>query len=138
MRRQAACDQTEDVIRNELLSLVLLLLAVLGFVALVARLGRSVLRLGLNAAEATAASGLAEVSERRGDITGMMEKRTAAQTLRRNRRITLLTVIGCLLLMIVPPFADVAREVYAACALLWFLPPCRSRLSFQVRMGRQP
>jgi hypothetical protein len=124
-------------VSRELLSLVLLILAVLGFLALAGRLGRALLRLALNAAESTAATGLAEVSERRGDITGMMEKRTAAQTLRRNRRITLLTVVACLLLIIVPPFMDVAREVYAACAVLWFLPPRRSRLTFQVRASRQ-
>jgi len=125
-------------VSRELLSLVLLILAVLGFLALAGRLGRALFRLALNAAESTATTGLAEVSERRGDVTGMMEKRTAAQTLRRNRRITLLTAVGCLLLMIVPPFVDVAREVYAACALLWLLPPRRSRLNFQVRVGRQP
>jgi hypothetical protein len=124
-------------VSGELLSLILLLLAVFGFLALAGRLGRALVRLALNAAESTAATGLAEVSERRGDITGMMEKRTAAQTLRRNRRITLLTVIACLLLIIIPPFADVAREVYAACALLWFLPPRRGRMTFQVRTGRQ-
>jgi hypothetical protein len=124
-------------VSRELLSLVLLILAVLGFLALAGRLVRALFRLALNAAESTAATGLAEVSERRGDITGMMEKRTAAQTLRRNRRITGLTAVGCVLLMVVPPFADVAREVYAACALLWFLPPRRSRVSFQVRVGRK-
>lgn len=123
---------------RELLSLVLLILAVLGFLALAGRLMRALVRLALNAAESTAATGLAEVSERRGDITGMMERRTAAQTLRRNRRITLLTVIGCLLLIAIPPFAGVAREVYAACALLWFAPDRRIRLSMQVRTGRQP
>jgi hypothetical protein len=125
-------------VSRELLSLILLLLAVFGFLALAGRLGRALVRLALNAAESTAATGLAEVSERRGDITGMMEKRTAAQTLRRNRRITLLTVIGCLLLILVPPFAGVAREVYAACAVLWLLPRPRGVLPFQVRTPHQP
>ena len=120
---------------RELLSVVLLLLAVLGFVALAARLGRALVRLALNAAESTHAAGLAEVSERRGDITGMMERRTAAQTLRRNRRITLLTAGGCFLLMAIPPFAGVAREVYAACALLWFVP---ARRILRVRTPDQP
>lgn len=118
---------------RELLSLVLLVLAVLGFLALAGRLGRALVRLALNAAESTAATGLAEVSERRGDITGMMETRNAAQTLRRNRRITLLIVAACVLVMAIPPFAGVAREVYAACALLWFVPSRRIRVP--VRMG---
>ena len=123
---------------RELLSLVLLILAVLGFLALAGRLARTLLRLALNAAESTAASGLAEVSERRGDITGMMEKRTAAQTLRRNRRITGLTAIACVLLIVVPPFAGIAREVYAACSLLWLVPARRGQLTVQVRARRQP
>ncbi|WP_420129246.1 hypothetical protein [Longimicrobium sp.] len=123
---------------SELLSLCLLVLAVFGFVALAGRLGRSVLRLALNAAESTAASGLAEISERRGDITGMMETRNTAQTLRRNRRLTLLAVVGCLLLIIIPPFAGVAREVYALCALLWFIPTRRIRPSAQGRTPGQP
>ncbi|HEX2207802.1 MAG TPA: hypothetical protein VHG93_08965 [Longimicrobium sp.] len=123
---------------RELLSVVLLLLAVLGFVALAARLGRALVRLALNAAESTHAAGLAEVSERRGDITGMLERRTAAQTLRRNRRITLLTAGGCFLLMAIPPFAGVAREVYAACALLWFVPARRILPAVRVRTPDQP
>lgn len=123
---------------RELLSLVLLLLAVFGFLALAGRLGRALLRLALNAAESTAATGLAEVSERRGDITGMMETRNAAQALRRRRRFALLTVAGCFLLIAVPPLAGVAREVYAACALLWFVPTRRIRPTVQVRTPGQP
>lgn len=118
---------------RELLSLVLLILAVLGFLALAGRLGRALVRLALNAAESTAASGLAEVSERRGDITAMMETRNAAQTLRRGRRITLLSAGACFLLIAIPPFAGVAREVYAACALLWFVPARPIRPAVQVR-----
>ena len=110
------------MIRSELLSLVLLLLAAFGLFALVARLGRSVLRLGLNAAEATAASGLAEVSERRGDITGFMERRASGETLRRARRRNLASLAAYALLIAIPPFTPFARELYAASALLWLLP----------------
>jgi hypothetical protein len=110
------------VIRTELLSVILLLLAVLGVVALVARLGRAALRLGLNAAEATAASGLAEVSQRRGDITGYLERRASTETLRRARRRNLAAVFGYGLLLVAPLFADAAGEVYAAASLLWLLP----------------
>ena len=125
-------------VSRELLSLVLLILAVLGFLALAGRLGRGLVRLALNAAESTHATGLAEVSERRGDITGMMETRNAAQTLRRSRRITLLSIAGCFLLIAIPPFAGVAREVYAACALLWFVPAQRIRPTVQVRTPDAP
>ena len=122
MRGWAGGAQTEGVIRNDLLSLVLLLLAVLGVLALVVRLGRAMLRLGLNAAEATAASGLAEVSERRGDVTGFLERRAFGQTLRRARRRNLAATLAYAALIAIPPFAGVAREVYAAAALLWLLP----------------
>ena len=116
---------------GDLLSLVLLLLAVFGFLALLRRLGGSLLRLGLHAAEGTAAAGLAEVSERRGDITGFMERRADAQTLRRARRRTGAVAATCVLLLAVPLFAGVAREVWAACSLLWFLPsrPLRPAVS---------
>lgn len=123
---------------SQLLSFVLLLLAVLGFLALAGRLGRALVRLALNAAESTAATGLAEVSERRGDITGMMERRTAAQTLRRDRRLTVAIAAACILTILIPPFAGVAREVYAACALLWFVPGRRIRPLVQVRTPDQP
>lgn len=110
------------MIREELLSLILLVLAVFGFVALVTRLGRAALRLGLNAAETTATSGLAEVSHRRGDITGFLERRASEQSLRRARRGAAALTFAYLLLLAVPAFASMAREVYAACSLLWFLP----------------
>ncbi len=123
---------------RELLSIVLLLLAVFGFLALVLRLGRELVRLALNAAEATAASGLAEVSERRGDITGLMERQAAAQALRRARRRTIAGVAALFLLMAIPPFTELAREVYAACALLWFIPARRLRPRAQVQTPGQP
>lgn len=122
MRAAAARAQTGGVIRNELLSIVLLLLAALGLAAVLLRLGRAVLRLGLTVAEATAANGLAEVSQRRGDITGFLERQASGVALRRARRRNLATMAGYALLLAVPPFAGVAREVYAAAALLWLLP----------------
>ena len=123
------------MIREELLSLILLVLAVFGFVALVTRLGRAALRLGLNAAETTATSGLAEVSHRRGDITGFLERRASEQSLRRARRRAAVLTLGYVLLLAVPAFAGMAREVYAACSLLWFLPRRPIR---RVRSGTVP
>jgi hypothetical protein len=110
------------VTREDLLSVVLLLLAVFGFLALLVRLGRAALRLGLNAAEATAASGLAEVSQRRGDITGFLEKQASGAALRRARRLNAAALVGYGVLLAVPLFVGVAREAYAAAALLWLLP----------------
>jgi hypothetical protein len=118
-------------VAQDLLSLVLLLLAVFGFLALLRRLGGSLLRLGLHAAEGTAAAGLAEVHERRGDVTAFMERRASAQSLRRARRLTTAAAAGYFLLLAIPLFGGVAREVWAACSLLWFLPgrPLRTSLS---------
>jgi len=125
-------------VSRELLSVVLFLLAVLGFVALALRLGRELVRVALNAAESTHATGLAEVSERRGDITGLMERRAAADALRRDRRRGWAGVILFFLLLAIPPFAGLAREVYAACALLWFVPARRLRPRVQPRAPEQP
>jgi hypothetical protein len=123
------------VTRESLLSIILLLLAVLGVAALVVRLGRAALRLGLNAAEATAASGLADVSQRRGDITGFLERRASGESLRRARRRNLAAVLGYGLLLVVPLFTGVGREIYAAAALVWFLPrrPIRPPAELTVR-----
>lgn len=118
-RRRA---QTGGVTREYLLSIILLLMAVFGFLALIARLGRAALRLGLNAAEATATSGLAEVSQRRGDITGYLENQASSAALRRARRLNTAAVAGYALLLAVPLFTGVAREAYAAASLLWLLP----------------
>ncbi|HEX6041216.1 hypothetical protein [Longimicrobium sp.] len=107
---------------RDLLSLVLLLLAVFGVLGLLTRLGRAALRLGLNAAEATATSGAAEVSQRRGDITGFMERRESGVALRRARRRNLLALAAYGLVLVIPLFTPVTRELYAAAALLWLLP----------------
>ena len=107
---------------QNLLSLIVTLLAVFGCLALLARLGRALLRVGLNAATATAVSGFAEVSERRGDITGVVARRAAQDTLRRARRVENAWALGYLLLLAVPLFGGFAREAYAVFSLLWFLP----------------
>ena len=58
------------------------LLAAAGAVGLVYRLGRTLLRLGIAAAEATAVGGLLETSIRNGDLTGMAENREVVQRAR--------------------------------------------------------
>lgn len=113
---------------SSLLTPILPLLAIAGCVALLIRLVRSLMRLGIAWMESTAAAGLAQVSERRGDITGLMERRASEQGMRRSRRKEAAFAIGYLLLLLIPPFAGVARVVYAACALLWVLPRRRVAL----------
>lgn len=108
------------------LAFLLVPLAVAGFFAVLLRLGRSLLLLGVRAAESTAAGGLAELSERRGDVTGFMERRDAAGRMRSSRRRAGLSALVWTLVLVVPPLAGVALEAYAAASLLWLLPRRRA------------
>ncbi|HEX5724080.1 MAG TPA: hypothetical protein VFX98_01370 [Longimicrobiaceae bacterium] len=107
---------------SPLLTALLLPLAVLGAAALFARLLRSLLRLGLNVAEGSAAAGLAEVSARRGDLTGMAERGELVRAIRRSRRRNAALALLWLAVIVVPILLGGVREVYAAASLLWLLP----------------
>jgi hypothetical protein len=124
-------------VNNALSSALLLLLAIAGVAALLMRNGRALLRVGLNTAEASAVSGLAEVSVRRGDLTGLMERRSMQAGLRSARRKNLASAAMYALLLIVPPLLGVGREVYAACSLLWFLPTRPVRPSAALRVDER-
>lgn len=105
------------------LNAMLLLLALLGALALGARGLAALLRAVLAAAEATHVGGLAEVSARRGDLTEMAERRGVVRTARRRGTRQAAWAGLWLLLLLAPPFLGVAREVYAAAAVLWLFPP---------------
>lgn len=111
------------------MNLVLSLLAVLGAAALGARLLRAGAAAALSLAERTAAAGLADASLRRGDLTGLAERRQAERTARRAARLNLLLVLAWFALLVAPPVLDAALPVYAAGAVLWLLPwrPLRAR-----------
>jgi hypothetical protein len=113
---------------------ILGLLAVLGAGALLLRLFGALFGLGLTAVEASAAASLAEASARRGDVTGMLERREASQALRRRRIRSAAWVALWLGLLVVPVVAGVARLAYAAAALLW-LQPGRGRMAVTIRAG---
>ena len=98
------------------------LLAIVGGAAIVHRLARSLLRLGLSAAEKASIEGLLEVSIRNGDLTTMAERREQVGAVRRARGRAFLTSGFWLALLAVPPIAGVATLVYAPAALVWFLP----------------
>ncbi len=98
------------------------LIAVFGVLAILARLGRSLLRVGITVAEETAAAGMAEASARRGDLTTLAERRGQAVALRRARWGQLAASAGWAALLAVPPLLDVGRPVYVAAVLLWLLP----------------
>jgi hypothetical protein len=112
------------------------LLALAGCAALVFRLGRSLLRVGLAAAEAGALGGMMRVSVRQGDLTGMAERQAVVAAVRRTRLLALLTAALWALLLVVPPLAGVARLVYAAAVLVWLLPRRPIRLTTIGAQGR--
>lgn len=86
------------------------------------RLVRTLLRVGIAVVETTAASSLAEVSARRGDLSLLAERRETEQSARRaGVRHGLLALLWCLLL-VVPLVVGWAREVYALASLVWLLP----------------
>jgi hypothetical protein len=99
-----------------------LLLAPIGAAALLSRLGRALLRVALRAAEVTAAKGLVEIGMRRGDLTGLAERRVAERSARRSRRRELAAGAFWALWMVVPLFTHWALEAYAVAAPLWLLP----------------
>jgi hypothetical protein len=101
---------------------LLLVAAAAGVLAIALRLAASLLRVGVRAVETTAESGLAEVSERRGDVTGFLERRETAAALRRARRREMLASAGWMLLLVLPVAVGLGRAGYAAAALLWLLP----------------
>ena len=105
------------------------ILALVGCAALVYRLGRALLRVGLTAAEAGAVGGMMQVSVRQGDLTGMAERQAHVALVRRRRARALLEAALWGLLLVVPPIAGVARLVYAAAILVWLLPRAPIRLT---------
>src|SRR5690606_17576770 len=90
-------------------------------------LARTLVRLGLTAAEESTAAGLAEVSARRGDLTGLAERNQAARKARRQRRRDLLLALAWLLWLFLPPFLGWAGQAYALAAPLWLVAPPRLR-----------
>lgn len=111
------------------------ILAVVGVLAIVARLGRSLLRVGITVAEETAAAGMAEASARRGDLTGLAERRDQRAALRRTRFKQLAVCALWAALLVVPALAGWGRPVYVAAVLLWLLPRAPLR---QVRAPTPP
>lgn len=117
-----------------MLDLLIAFLAVLGVIAITLRLIGSLLGFGLTAVEASASRTLAEASARRGDLTGMMERREAAVALRRRRLRAVARLSLWLGLLIVPPVLGVGRIVYAVASVLWLMRLPRVRV--QVARGR--
>lgn len=105
-----------------LLHLAVHVLAIAGAIALILRLSQALFRLAIAAANATAESGLAEVGARRGDLTAMREHRAAERSARRTGAREVAWAVACLAALLLPLIFGVAREVYAASAVLWLTP----------------
>ena len=101
---------------------LVVVLAVSGGLALLARALRAGARLMLWAAELTAVSGMAEISARRGDLTGLAERREMEERLRRRRRRAALRAVLWTLCLIVPIAAGWLPGAFALAAPLWLLP----------------
>ncbi len=96
-------------------------LAILGFVAVLWRLGRAGARALGRTAERVAAGHAVGTRAQRGDLTGMAEADAWHRRAGRQRWWALLACAGWLALLIVPAYTPWTRLVYAACAVLWLV-----------------
>jgi hypothetical protein len=100
----------------------LLILALFGLVALLGRVGMSLLRLLRGGAETLLAGEVVQARARRGDLTGLQEAEKWRGVMKRDRLRSSMALGFWLGVLIGAPLAGVAREAYAACAVLWLLP----------------
>jgi hypothetical protein len=111
-----------DPIPEQAVESVLVILAILGGFALASRALRATLRLALHLAEETAASGLADVSARRGDLTQLAERQAHRERARRRRRLELMTLALWTAWLLLPLVLGWLPAAYAPAALLWLAP----------------
>jgi hypothetical protein len=107
---------------DQIVESVLVMLAILGGFALASRALRTTLRLALHLAEETAASGLADVSARRGDLTRLAERQAHRERARSRRRLELATLAFWIAWLLVPLILGWLPAAYAPAALLWLAP----------------
>jgi polyferredoxin len=101
---------------------VVVVLAAAGVLAVVYRLLRALARFVLAFAEVTAASGMAEISARRGDLTTLAERQATERTARQRQWKDLLYIALWLAWLLVPPLTAWPLALYAAAVPLWLLP----------------
>lgn len=104
------------------MQLLLRILAAAGLLALVLRSGRVLLRLLLGAAETVATREAVNVQARRGDLTGREDALAAYDGARRRRRASLLRLLLCVGLLLLPPLTPWPALIAASYNVLWFLP----------------
>lgn len=94
-------------------------LAVLGFIAVLVRLVRAAFGALRHGVDAYLAHEAVEVRARRGDLTGMAEAQNWKRGARRARIRSFVIAALWLAGLVAPAFTPWARELYAAYSLLW-------------------
>ncbi len=97
----------------------LIILAVLGFIAVLVRLVRAAFGALRHSVDTFLAREAVEARARRGDLTGMAEAQNWNRGARRARIRSFVIVALWLAGLIAPAFTPWARELYAAYSLLW-------------------
>ncbi|HKJ93521.1 MAG TPA: hypothetical protein VJ957_10145 [Longimicrobiales bacterium] len=100
-------------------------LAVVGVVAVIWRLLRSLLRLARRVSDAVWASEIARARARRGDLTGMRDAQAEADAARRARDRAAVVALLWAFLLVAPAALPWTRVLYAVLALTWVMPKRR-------------
>jgi len=103
------------------------ILAAFGVAALALRLARAALRALQRGVDVFVAREMAKTRAQRGDLTGLAEAEAWARTARRERLRAAARTAVWLALLAAPASTPWTREIYAACAVLWFVPRARRR-----------
>ncbi len=93
--------------------------SVLGFLAVLLRLGRALVRALGRSAEHVAAGHTLDARAQRGDLTGMAEAGQWRKAVARKRTRAVATSAFWAALLIAPAYTSITRLVYAAYAVLW-------------------
>lgn len=104
------------------MSLLVVVLAVIGFVAVALRVVLAILGLLRRGVDRYLADSVADVRARRGDLTGMDEARVEEQGARRALFSAFAILSFWALLLIAPALTPWPRTIYAAYSVFWLLP----------------
>src|SRR5262245_11974083 len=107
--------------------LLLLILAIAGFLAVARQLTRAVFILLKRSVDSFVLGEVAGERARRGDVTGVVEARAAKGERRRARFISLLAVIGWAALLALPLTTRATLPGFALYSIFWILPLLRRR-----------
>jgi hypothetical protein len=108
------------------MNVVLLLLAIAGFLAAVRGIARAGLGLLVRGVEVVMADEATSIQARRGDLTGLGAADARSAAARRRRLTSIAAVAAWAAMLVVPPLTPWPTWLYAAWAVLWLLPARRS------------